>query len=653
MIANHITISLFCGGRGSATLIRELVRYPQVRLNLLVNAYDDGLSTGALRDLIPGMLGPSDFRKNMSHLLELYSVQQFALSDFLEYRLPKGFAGDDLNALIRFVQSPANGVRPPAVLQAIFANIAQSQARILKEYLAAFFDFYLRKQETFDFSDCSMGNLLFSGAYLQNQGNFNHTTKMLSQLFGSKANLINVTNGENRILVGIKEDGELLEREAKIVSQQSATRISDIYLLATPLSEQEKMALYAMPLAEKKRYLEQRHAHVSLSAEAHDALRASDVILYGPGTQFSSLLPSYKTPGIAASIRESPASIKAFIVNIKKDHDVQQFAATDLVDQALTFLGDPDNRANMITHILYNRGSHTVEDGVRRAQERFDAMERYKNALWVEEDVAHPVLPGVHSGAKTVQVFFSMLESPVAVERDTLDIHIDLNSRSLATNILLQEFVELDWSRHFSKVRLFLNHTTVLPLTLPPYLDVRSTQHREHGFEGDMLSRWLSLEQTQYLVTLTGDGEYRLKDIFLGIHILKTNQFGALFGSRNQSRRQFLNSLQAAYSESKILYWISWFGAFCLTALFGMRFQIIFSDPLTGFRIYKRSALAEKMNLRAMSHKLTTATSLVRILLGHAIEIAEMPVSYRTFKGFTNVWWRLMRGLKNLRGFFG
>ena len=63
---NEIKVALFCGGRGSATLIRELLRWPNVKLTLLVNAYDDGLSTGALRSFIPGMLGPSDFRKNLS-----------------------------------------------------------------------------------------------------------------------------------------------------------------------------------------------------------------------------------------------------------------------------------------------------------------------------------------------------------------------------------------------------------------------------------------------------------------------------------------------------------------------------------------------------------------------------------------------------------
>src|SRR5882757_6477975 len=90
---------VFCGGRGSATLIRELLRWPNVKLTLLVNAYDDGLSTGALRNFIPGMLGPSDFRKNLSYLFGNYSQAQYALKSLMEYRLP---GGPEIEKLARF-----------------------------------------------------------------------------------------------------------------------------------------------------------------------------------------------------------------------------------------------------------------------------------------------------------------------------------------------------------------------------------------------------------------------------------------------------------------------------------------------------------------------------------------------------------------------
>ena len=56
---------MFSGGRGTESLTEAFVSHPQIDLFLLVNAYDDGLSTGRLRRFIPGLLGPSDFRKNI------------------------------------------------------------------------------------------------------------------------------------------------------------------------------------------------------------------------------------------------------------------------------------------------------------------------------------------------------------------------------------------------------------------------------------------------------------------------------------------------------------------------------------------------------------------------------------------------------------
>ena len=68
-----IKISIFCGGSGSESIIKYFSTKEDVKLTLLVNAYDDGKSTGKLRKLIPGFLGPSDFRKNFSYSFSKYN----------------------------------------------------------------------------------------------------------------------------------------------------------------------------------------------------------------------------------------------------------------------------------------------------------------------------------------------------------------------------------------------------------------------------------------------------------------------------------------------------------------------------------------------------------------------------------------------------
>jgi len=135
------------------------------------------------------------------------------------------------------------------------------------------------------------------------------------------------------------------------------------------------------------------------------------------------------------------------------------------------------------------------------------------------------------------------------------------------------------------------------------------------------------------------------------MEILTQHSFAAVYGSRTQSHNQFFNSIEAAYGESPLLYGCSLLAGFLFSLLFVLRFGVIFSDPLTGFRLYNRSALApvlEKLR-RVDDH---SATGITKILMTNKCEIAEIPISYRTFEGFTSTRWRISRSFRNARRIF-
>src|ERR1700730_9578142 len=159
-----IKVAVFCGGRGSATIIRELLRSPEVQLALLVNAYDDGLSTGALRNFIPGMLGPSDFRKNFSYLLDLYSDEQYALKSLIEFRLPMTFGPAEVSRVYSFVHDGDPSALGQA-LCALFGRLDRGTSERVRQLLKVFLDYAHRCSRQFDFRDCAVGNLIFAGAY--------------------------------------------------------------------------------------------------------------------------------------------------------------------------------------------------------------------------------------------------------------------------------------------------------------------------------------------------------------------------------------------------------------------------------------------------------------------------------------------------------
>src|ERR1700689_1731751 len=90
----QINAVLFSGGSGPHSIAQALLRHPQIRLRILINAYDDGHSTGRLRRFIPSMLGPSDVRKNIDRLMPVTERCHQSLKSFSNHRLPVGIPRD-------------------------------------------------------------------------------------------------------------------------------------------------------------------------------------------------------------------------------------------------------------------------------------------------------------------------------------------------------------------------------------------------------------------------------------------------------------------------------------------------------------------------------------------------------------------------------
>ena len=86
-------IVLFCGGSGSERLQKGFWQLfgDSVELSIIINGYDDGKSTGIVRDCFHNaILGPSDLRKN--HLLQhKLRYGESALYSFLNKRSTGSF----------------------------------------------------------------------------------------------------------------------------------------------------------------------------------------------------------------------------------------------------------------------------------------------------------------------------------------------------------------------------------------------------------------------------------------------------------------------------------------------------------------------------------------------------------------------------------
>src|SRR5258705_9398557 len=144
-----LSVVVFSGGRGSSVLSKELITHPDIALTLAINGYDDGLSTGEVRRFLGDSLGPSDFRKNASHLAAaLHSCPDDTIAA-LDRRLPQGCTQAQALAILAEIRGP------------------------IGDRLARFVEELTRTGRPFDFSDCAIGNLAFAGCFLLADRRFN------------------------------------------------------------------------------------------------------------------------------------------------------------------------------------------------------------------------------------------------------------------------------------------------------------------------------------------------------------------------------------------------------------------------------------------------------------------------------------------------
>ena len=342
-------ITLFSGGRGNKNLITELSKLDKnFDIRIIINGYDDGLSTGELRDYLGNILGPSDFRKCISYLGK--NTDTVKLCD---YRLPVGSTRSDFQ---KFTETVSN----------------ENLQNLLK-----YFDEFVGDSK-FNYSDCAIGNIVFSSLFIQHN-DFQETVDEYAVLLGVPKNfrIINVDKGVSRRLVALLSDGTYLQDESSIVNLDHKTKISDFFFIP-----------YGKRLFLPKDY---RNNLVKLTALnvvpevsdlAKSEIRSSDIVIFGSGTQYSSLLPTYKILG------ENNVTISAksyMIGNVGLDHDILNLTHQDIIDTTLMSFKDQYNLFSNIDNYLCVETENDLKFG-KSLSDSYKGIRIVKNDKFMTSD---------------------------------------------------------------------------------------------------------------------------------------------------------------------------------------------------------------------------------------------------------------------------
>ena len=242
--SDQLHVVLFSGGRGSAALARQLVSSPAVSLTVVINGYDDGASTGEVRRFLGDCLGPSDFRKNASNLASTLGTCAAELTEFLDLRLPAPYS----RSAARLLMAALGGAPAGDSFAARTVRLLEAVPAAPRTAVAARLHRFAQEVETsgrpFAFDDCSLGNLVFAGAFLLAARDFNRTVDDYCELVGLPPGLIeNVTDGANAYLVAIDGGGRLLATEEAIVDAARPNQIRDIFLIDRPLTDADVVSI--------------------------------------------------------------------------------------------------------------------------------------------------------------------------------------------------------------------------------------------------------------------------------------------------------------------------------------------------------------------------------------------------------------------------
>lgn len=631
-----LSVVLFSGGSGTQSITEAFLKHPQIALTILINAYDDGHSTGRLRRFIPGMLGPSDVRKNINRLMPRSQDRHKALREVSDYRLPPGLEYSCGMEIVRRIAADKWSALPIEVSNNL-EHLSVRQAATFRRYFADFSS-YAAEQETlgnrFDFNDCALGNILFAGCYLGEQRNFNRAVETFAAFYEVDSRLLNITQGENLFLIARKQDGEILLSEAEIVSAQNPSKIDDIILVEESAYRSAIECGRSLAPAELNSLITRAVRIPDIHSQAREALESADVIIYGPGTQHSSLFPSYLTRGVAEAIISNATADKIFISNIRRDFDIPEEDADDLARKFLRALSRKGEVQlewrDAVTHFFFQRQDGPETKGASYIP--FDEttfsfpMHAVKLRDWEDQE-------GRHAGGFVLNELQQIVQSRIDIAlqpfRHLISIVVPALDEERTVEETLKRLLALDFQMFdLGKEIIFIDggskdRTFEIARSVR---NVKTFRVDQPAGRGAALRLGIEKARGDIIVFFPADMEYLERDIYPVVLSIVRNGFNAVFGTRAVKCTDLSGRLKTIYGKSRRLYLVSKYGGMLLSTATLFLYNRYVTDTLTSIKGFD-AKLLRSLNLK--SDGMNLDTEIVAKLCRRGNYILEIPVEYK------------------------
>jgi uncharacterized cofD-like protein len=214
----------------------------------------------------------------------------------------------------------------------------------------------------------SFGNL-FIMAMADVTGNFEHALRESGKVLAVKGTIVPSTLQDVTLVASI--NGSNVEGESKIPKQNGP--ISQVFL---------------------------KPDHALVNPEASQAILNAELVIIGPGSLYTSILPNLLVEGMVEAIKASPA-LKVLVCNLASQHgETDGYGVDDYIRVISDHVG-----GNLFDFVLVNSNhSHTPTGGQSQVIFRADDAAKHPEVRFIAGDVVNVRIPSHHDPDKLARM---------------------------------------------------------------------------------------------------------------------------------------------------------------------------------------------------------------------------------------------------------
>jgi len=303
------------GGSALNGFSQILKRYTHNSIHL-VTPFDSGGSSAVLRKAFD-MPAVGDLRSRMMALADTSLAGHPEVTELFAFRLPIDELQSVLRARVKAMQQRND-------------RLIQSIPEPVQSIICDFLNYFLESAPNdFDFRRASIGNLILAGGYLSHNRSLDPIALLFSRLVQVRGQVRTIIDESGQLKVTTESGREIIGQHLMTgkESQPLNERITELELLLPQDTES------------------------CLAVQERDWIHSADLIVFPPGSFYSSILANLLPKGVGKAIMDNPAN-KVYVPNLGSDPEQCGMGLQGQIEQLERFVARDTGKTGRCIDIL-------------------------------------------------------------------------------------------------------------------------------------------------------------------------------------------------------------------------------------------------------------------------------------------------------------